>query len=64
MSGEAEGNTLAINLCILFSDDINKYCKYFLDEEQYHSGYKRAVKRTHNFMTLVVETSQPRSTSQ
>ena len=36
-----------INLCILFSDDINKYCKYFLDEEQYHSGYKRAVKRTH-----------------
>ena len=38
----------SINLCILFSDDINKYCKYFLDEEQYHSGYKRAVKRTHN----------------
>ena len=34
MSGEPEGNTLAINLCILFSDDINKYCKYFLDEEQ------------------------------
>ena len=24
-----------INHCILFSDDIiNKYCKYFLDEEQ------------------------------